>query len=663
MTLGKRARRSIVFATWFSVLFMLLGTISWVPTVAAQDATPDDSSSENEPGGVTTTLELLGQDESATETQEDQSAPLQIDAVSLSCLTNTGTILGTLRVSNPQEGQVVDLKTVIDGVVVRSIEETMSPALSSVQFTIALQAGDTSGESSLEVTAVEKDSGNTPAYSNTLTIHLNDRGQVVCGPAPAPDPTETPTPEPTPTQDPNPTETATSTPSETPTSTPSPTPTSTPTTPTPEPPESGSATVVNTGGAGLRCRTAPSNGSIILVAPEGSTVETRGATQDGWVPVVCGGEDGWMSAAYLSVQSGGDPSDPGDATYATVVNTGGAGLRCRTAPVSGATIMVIPEGQRVPVRGDTQDGWVPVTCGGQNGWSSATYLSLGSTPAPDPGDEPDEGTGVYGVVVNTGYDSLRCRTAPVNGATITLLPPNTRVETRGDAQNGWVPVICAGEDGWVSNAYFAIEGEDGTTTPPPSTGSGEMVTITGTGGSGLRCRTAPVDGAILGVIPEGARVEARGDLQNGWLPVKCFEGNGWVSSAYVLFDADSGGGEFWIDINLSTQYMRVFRGNTVLMETYVSTGRPGFDTPPGTFYIIRKIPVQTMSGVLGGEYYNVPDVPWVMYFTDRGHAIHGAYWHNNFGHVMSHGCVNLPVATAEWLYANTPMYTRVNIHY
>ena len=122
-------------------------------------------------------------------------------------------------------------------------------------------------------------------------------------------------------------------------------------------------------------------------------------------------------------------------------------------------------------------------------------------------------------------------------------------------------------------------------------------------------------------------------------------------------------GERWIEINLSSQYMIAWQGDVPVMETYVSTGRPGFDTPPGTFYINAKYPSQTMEGVLGGEYYNVPDVPDVMYFTDRGHAIHGAYWHNNFGAVMSHGCVNVPLGTSTWLYDWASTGTRVEIHY
>lgn len=124
-----------------------------------------------------------------------------------------------------------------------------------------------------------------------------------------------------------------------------------------------------------------------------------------------------------------------------------------------------------------------------------------------------------------------------------------------------------------------------------------------------------------------------------------------------------GGGEVWLDVNLSTQYMIVYQGSTPILETYVSTGKPGFDTPPGSYRINTKIEVQDMEGVLGGEYYNVPSVPWVMYFTDVGHAIHGAYWHDNFGAVMSHGCVNLPVDFAEYLYGITPIGARVEIHW
>jgi lipoprotein-anchoring transpeptidase ErfK/SrfK len=121
--------------------------------------------------------------------------------------------------------------------------------------------------------------------------------------------------------------------------------------------------------------------------------------------------------------------------------------------------------------------------------------------------------------------------------------------------------------------------------------------------------------------------------------------------------------ELWVDINLSSQYMFVYSGNTPVLESYVSTGRPGFDTPTGTFYVQTMYDYDDMEGVLGGEYYNVPQVPDVLYFTGQGHAIHGAYWHNNFGAVMSHGCVNLPMDVADWLYSYAHIGMRIVIHY
>ena len=132
-----------------------------------------------------------------------------------------------------------------------------------------------------------------------------------------------------------------------------------------------------------------------------------------------------------------------------------------------------------------------------------------------------------------------------------------------------------------------------------------------------------------------------------------------VSTPEIATGFVPGGGELWLDVNLTTQYMIVYQGDRPILETLVSTGRDQFATPTGTFFINTKVDVQDMEGVLGGESYNVPSVPWVMYFTDVGHAIHGAYWHNNFGAVMSHGCINLPVDLAAFLYGWAPIGTQV----
>lgn len=121
--------------------------------------------------------------------------------------------------------------------------------------------------------------------------------------------------------------------------------------------------------------------------------------------------------------------------------------------------------------------------------------------------------------------------------------------------------------------------------------------------------------------------------------------------------------ERWLEVNLSSQYLIAWYGNTRVNETYVSTGKPGFDTPTGTYYVLYRYRYQTMSGCIQGECYYVPDVPWVQYFTNYGHALHGAYWHNDFGRTRSHGCINLPLWFAEWLWNWATYGTRLWIHY
>ncbi len=116
-----------------------------------------------------------------------------------------------------------------------------------------------------------------------------------------------------------------------------------------------------------------------------------------------------------------------------------------------------------------------------------------------------------------------------------------------------------------------------------------------------------------------------------------------------------------IVVSISQQMLWAYKGDKVVLSSYVSTGRAGFDTPLGSYAVLTKLPSQTMEGVIRGEYYNVPDVPSVLYFTNGGHALHGTYWHNNFGIPMSHGCVNLPLDVADWLYNWAPVGTPVLI--
>jgi lipoprotein-anchoring transpeptidase ErfK/SrfK len=114
-------------------------------------------------------------------------------------------------------------------------------------------------------------------------------------------------------------------------------------------------------------------------------------------------------------------------------------------------------------------------------------------------------------------------------------------------------------------------------------------------------------------------------------------------------------------VSLSQQALWAYENGQVVRSTYVSTGMERTPTPVGLFWVINKFPIETMEGTIAGEDYLVPDVPDVMYFNDQGDALHGAYWHSNFGVPMSHGCVNLPLDVAAWMFDWAPMGMAVQI--
>ena len=114
----------------------------------------------------------------------------------------------------------------------------------------------------------------------------------------------------------------------------------------------------------------------------------------------------------------------------------------------------------------------------------------------------------------------------------------------------------------------------------------------------------------------------------------------------------------WIDIDLSQQRLTAFEGDTAVYSMLMSAGLPNTPTVTGQFRIQTKL----VSTRMRGPGYDLPNVPYTMYFY-RGYAIHGTYWHNNFGHPMSHGCVNLRTADAAWLFDWASIGTLVVSHW
>jgi lipoprotein-anchoring transpeptidase ErfK/SrfK len=143
--------------------------------------------------------------------------------------------------------------------------------------------------------------------------------------------------------------------------------------------------------------------------------------------------------------------------------------------------------------------------------------------------------------------------------------------------------------------------------------------------------------------------------------------SGRPASAQEMSDPGPGRwqiGDKEVVVSLGAQRLWAYEGEQPILATFVSTGTaetPEVATPVGQFRVLVKLPMETMTGTVNGEPYQVEDVPYVMYFTDEGHALHGTYWHNNFGAPMSHGCVNLPMDVAEWMYRWAPEGTAVTI--
>ncbi len=105
----------------------------------------------------------------------------------------------------------------------------------------------------------------------------------------------------------------------------------------------------------------------------------------------------------------------------------------------------------------------------------------------------------------------------------------------------------------------------------------------------------------------------------------------------------------WIDVNLAEQTLAVYDNHELVFATVIASGMEPFWTRPGLFQIQQKKEAETMRDNDPSDFYYIEDVPWTMYF-DGPRALHGAFWRTRFGYPQSHGCVNLSVGDAHWLY-------------
>jgi len=184
------------------------------------------------------------------------------------------------------------------------------------------------------------------------------------------------------------------------------------------------------------------------------------------------------------------------------------------------------------------------------------------------------------------------------------------------------------------------------------------------------------------VLKVGGSVEREGEL---WYQIVFDEfirypermaGEWYVHSDYVTVLYDEGEKTTWEDgaatstekrimVNRTAETLQAYEGETLFLETAISTGLELTPTPRGTFTIFKKTPSRYMQGPLPNladrQVYDLPGVPWNLYFTTGGAVIHGAYWHDSFGSAYSHGCVNLPLDIARTLYNWADLGTTVTV--
>lgn len=184
------------------------------------------------------------------------------------------------------------------------------------------------------------------------------------------------------------------------------------------------------------------------------------------------------------------------------------------------------------------------------------------------------------------------------------------------------------------------------------------------------------------VLKVGGKVERDGDVWykivfDEWLRYpERVSGDWYVSADHVRVLLDEGDKTIWdserekatstnkqIIVDRSTQTLFAYEGDNLFMVEKISTGLELTPTPRGEFTIFKKTPSRYMQGPLPGlasdQYYDLPGVPWNLYFTHEGAVIHGAYWHDSFGTNYSHGCVNLPPDRAYELYNWAELGTKV----
>ncbi len=292
--------------------------------------------------------------------------------------------------------------------------------------------------------------------------------------------------------------------------------------------------------ASVNVRSGASTLSPVLgVLRVGESIGVTGQANGGWVPVNYNGRAGYVYAAYLSFNSttttppvstpteepsDGSTEEPSDGSTATGSGTAKTALNVRSGPSTNDRVLhVLAAGERIDVRGEVQDGWVPVIWNGQDAWVASQYLTLNSqttpettpeTEAPSDPETPASGSTAYTT------SALNLRTGPgTSHQVVRVLPINTQVALTGVTQDGFSQVKDGSQLYWVSTAYLS---------------SNAATTSTAYTTTAVNLRTGPsTDYRIIRVLSVNTEVSLTGVTQDGFSQVKDGDQLYWVSTIYL----------------------------------------------------------------------------------------------------------------------------------
>ncbi|MBA2597927.1 MAG: L,D-transpeptidase family protein [Chloroflexia bacterium] len=293
----------------------------------------------------------------------------------------------------------------------------------------------------------------------------------------------------------------------------------------------------------------------------------------------------------------------------------------------------------------------------------------------DPAFLPAPPTGGSTFLVKAS-DGLRLRAAPdLEASMVAVLPDNTEFIAAAGSSGEWAPGYADGLSGWVSATYLS----ERAPLPQLQVADWDPLVWQGATLEETNVRREPTTKArIVETLDYAAPVTVSAWLKGEevhegadmWAQIgndrfvysRNVGRNAPVLPTVPPVDAPTWGK--WIDINLIQQLLTAYDGSSPVRTIEITTGMAGWETPPGFYAILHRVANETMtSGAIGAEnHYRLDDVLFTQYFTDRGHALHFAWWRTKetIGRPGSHGCVNLLLDDArffwDWAELGTPVY-------